>query len=442
MFEYVRLRNFKSFGDVLFNLLDKKETPKKLVLIYGENGIGKSNLASSFLFLSETLRTMDVRDILQKILLQDPESLNDEDFARFIRSRCKDMETLIKEAKMVESSDPMYLEFGFRLNNKPGKYILETNDNQIIHERLEYTLSKNRGAYYDISSNRTAINPTIFEGNDTLNEVKIACKKFWGKHSLLSILMHESDDKADQFIKEQLSVNFKTIISFLSKISCKVKFGSRQEYGVIGLPPEIFGNLEQGEIDISDEPALDKTEQMLTSLFKITYRDVDRAYYRRFLKDGRIRYELMLSKIIAGKVRDIGFSLESTGIQALVQQLPFMLVVIRGAVAIIDEFDTGLHDILAKNLITSLYEHIHGQLIVTTHSTLLMEAKELPKESIYVISESEFGNKQINCITHFDSKIHVNTNIRDQYLLGKYTGVPDDINIDFDALLNILESNN
>ena len=59
MFEYIRLKNFKSFGDIEFNLLDKKGNPKRLILLYGENGIGKSNLASAFFMLSETLRTMD-----------------------------------------------------------------------------------------------------------------------------------------------------------------------------------------------------------------------------------------------------------------------------------------------------------------------------------------------------------------------------------------------
>lgn len=50
MFEYIRLKNYKSFGDVDFNLLDKNKNPKKLILIFGENGIGKSNLASSFFY--------------------------------------------------------------------------------------------------------------------------------------------------------------------------------------------------------------------------------------------------------------------------------------------------------------------------------------------------------------------------------------------------------
>ena len=50
MFEYIKLKNFKSLKEVELNLLDKHNNPKKLILIYGENGIGKSNLASSFCY--------------------------------------------------------------------------------------------------------------------------------------------------------------------------------------------------------------------------------------------------------------------------------------------------------------------------------------------------------------------------------------------------------
>ena len=60
MFEYVKLKNFKSFENLEFDLTDRNNNPKKLILIYGENGIGKSNLASAFFMLSETLYMQDI----------------------------------------------------------------------------------------------------------------------------------------------------------------------------------------------------------------------------------------------------------------------------------------------------------------------------------------------------------------------------------------------
>lgn len=437
MFEYVRLKNFKSFGNIEFNLLDKKGNPKKMILLYGENGIGKSNLASAFFMLSETLRTMDVRDIMQSILSEKPDSLSDEEFARFFKMRYKDLETLIRENKMVASDEPMSMEFGFRINGKSGRYLLETNDTQIIHERLEYTLNKNKGVYFDITPEQTTISAKMFLEKNAYQEIKHSCLKYWGKHSLLSILMHESDDKADEYIKEKLTENFDCIMDFLSRISCKVKFGSRQERGIIGLPDEIFGDFDEGMISKEDEHLLDKTAKMLNIFFKSTYKDIKKVFYKRTTRENGIHYQLMQTKMIAGREREIEFSMESTGTQSLLQLLPFMLVVVEGSVAIIDEFDTGVHDLLVQSLVKSLYENLSGQLIMTTHNTLLMESG-IPKECIYVINELDDGDKEIQCITHYDNKIHVNTNIRDQYMSGKYKGIPEPNIINFISLLETL----
>ena len=190
-------------------------------------------------------------------------------------------------------------------------------------------------------------------------------------------------------------------------------------------------------MSISDEEILNKTEKMLTAFFTLTNRDIKKAYYKKNIIDEEINYSLILSKEIAGKIRDIDFSLESTGTQSIIQQLPFMLVAVKGSVAIIDEFDTGIHDLLVKSLINSLNNDINGQLILTTHNTLLMES-EIPKDSIYVINELSSNNKEIQCILHYDNKISNKNNIRNQYLLGKYSGIPDETNINFKELINMV----
>ena len=439
MFEYVKLKNFKSFGNIEFNLLDRNNRPKKMVLIYGENGIGKSNIASAFFMLSETLRTMDVRDIMESLLADDAERLNNsEEFKKYFRMRYKDIETLIKENKTVASTDSMLIEFGFRLNEKSGKYMLEMNDSQIIHERLEYILTQRRGIYFDITPEKVTISTRIFQDRSSYQAIKKACAKFWGKHSLLSILVHESDDKADNYIRDQIEFNFSVLLEFFSRVSCKIKIGSRQERGVIGLPPEILGEYENGQIARRDEEILNRTEKMLDAFLKLTYKDIVRAYYKRTYEKDLIQYQLVVAKNIAGKSRDIDFSMESTGTQFLVQQLPFMLVVVKGSVAVIDEFDTGIHDLLVKALATSLYDSIEGQLIMTTHNTLLMES-DIPKECIYVINEVDSGEKEIQCILHYNNKIGEKNNIRRQYLFGKYTGIPEEPTIDFKGLLNTLK---
>ena len=173
MFEYIKLKNFKSLKDVELNLLDKHNNPKKLILIYGENGIGKSNLASSFFMLSETLRTMDVRDIMEAFLSEKIDDIKNKDkIQKFLKFRYKDLETIIKENKTVSSNEPMYVEFGFNIGGKRGIYLLETDNSQIIHERLEFTITKRKGIYFDIIPSNISINEKIFLDKSSYQSIK------------------------------------------------------------------------------------------------------------------------------------------------------------------------------------------------------------------------------------------------------------------------------
>lgn len=438
MFEYIHLKNYKSFSDLTFNLQDHQNKPKQLALIYGDNGIGKSNLASAFIFLAESLRTMDARDLVQSLLSHAPEDLDKEDFTRFLKQRYRDMETLIASAKMVGTDEPMLLEFGFRLDGRKGKYSLEADNAQLIHERLEFTLSKNRGVYCDITPEKIKISSKIFLNAESYHEIQFACKKYWGKHSFLAILIHESQDKANTFIKDQLSMNLKNVLHFLNLISCQTNNGSAREHGIIGLPDKLNPELTRGDISIKNEDDLNRQEKMLDLFFHFISPDVKKVYYNKTRRKNEIHYNLRLIKHIAGMDRDLDFNMESTGTRSLVSLLPYMLMVAEGSTVIIDEFDTGLHDSLVRKLLYSLRNSISdGQIIMTTHNTYLMDSdisrsnkKEssaddgsippIPVDSLYVINEDSEGFKKIQCMVEYNprlKKMNRNTNVRNQYLL-------------------------
>mgnify|MGYP004563192303 FL=1 len=439
MFEYVELKNFKSFKDTRLSLLDRYNNPKKLVLIYGENGIGKSNIASSFFMLYETLKTMDVRDFMEALLSKNIDDIKySEEFKSILKTKYKDIEDIIRENKTVNSKEPMHVEFGFNINNKSGRYIIETDDNQYIYEKLEYTINKRRGIYFEITPSGISINEKIFLDKTSYINIQESVVKFWGKHSFLSILLHEVNDKSVQYFKDQISEPFNDVIEFLKSTSCKIKIGSQQERAILGCPKSILGDYINGYVCDLNKEILDKTEKMLTLFLKQTNKNIKKAYYKTQNIDNEIRYKLMVKNKICGELRDIDFSFESTGTQSIVEQLPFMLVSTMGNVSVLDEFDTGMHDVLVQNLITSLYHCINGQMILTTHNTSLMEL-DIPKDSIYVINETNDGNKEIECILSYDNKISDKNNVRKQYLGGKYSGIPNKSDIDFNELLDILK---
>ena len=85
----------------------------------------------------------------------------------------------------------------------------------------------------------------------------------------------------------------------------------------------------------------------------------------------------------------------------------------------------------------SIKDEITGQLIMTTHNTLLLEL--LPKECIYILSTDYNGNKAINSIKNYEIKIQKNNNARDLYFKGVFGGIPTTDFIDFEEIKYNLE---
>ena len=103
MFTRVKIKNYKSLINLDVDLSAKKKQPKPLVVIYGENGVGKSNFATAFCTLCESLRTMLARTKLQKLIDKDKLEglIYDEEFIKFIAENLKDTESIIKSCRQL-----------------------------------------------------------------------------------------------------------------------------------------------------------------------------------------------------------------------------------------------------------------------------------------------------------------------------------------------------
>ena len=87
MFTYIKLKNYKSLIELEVDLTKKENVPKKLISIYGENGVGKSNFVDSFYTLKKFTNSKIInknfeslaneRDLTEKNILDNPiDSLN------------------------------------------------------------------------------------------------------------------------------------------------------------------------------------------------------------------------------------------------------------------------------------------------------------------------------------------------------------------------------
>ena len=56
MITYVKMHNFMSFKDVLFDFRNGRKGAKKFISIYGENGSGKSNFVTCIDLLNILVR--------------------------------------------------------------------------------------------------------------------------------------------------------------------------------------------------------------------------------------------------------------------------------------------------------------------------------------------------------------------------------------------------
>lgn len=156
---------------------------------------------------------------------------------------------------------------------------------------------------------------------------------------------------------------------------------------MLGLPPEVLSELEEGNISVYKENILNRTENILNVFLKNIDTDIQKVYYEKSVAGMFIRYKLMVCRRINEVNRELPFSLESTGIQFMIQLLPFILNLQKGAVVIIDAFDIALCDDFVKKLIIFLRENLNGQLIITTCNKLVTKI-DIPQENIYFLYEN------------------------------------------------------
>ena len=440
MFTSIHLENYKTFSNLTVNLAQKSDIPKNLILLYGENGAGKSNFAAAFFTLAETMRTMDFRDFLQDFMSKNKEIAEDENFLKMLRSQFRDMEAIIQDVRAIGTIGNLVLDFCFLIDGKKGRYLMEMGEKEIVHERLEYTLEKNKGIYFDITPLEKKLNEKVFIDKTFLADINTSITKFWGKHSLLAILQHETGDKSQSYLDSAISKHFKTCLEDLLKLSCKVKFPNAPERGIVGLVHPILSELEGGEMKSDRLQELERAEAMLNCFLPKINTDIETVYYKKKPTENGERYELYTKQMISGKLCDIPFRLESTGTQSILELLPFFLIASTGSTVVIDELDTGIHDMRVRDLLLSVQSEISGQLIVTTHNTLLMDS-ELPASTFYIINKDTDGKRYISCITETVDRVHPNHNIQNRYLQGDYQGVPKSAKISLKELLDVLNKN-
>lgn len=431
MFTKITLENFRSFDHIVFDLTEKGNVPKHLAVLYGENGAGKSNLMSAFVLLPELTRTMDVRDAYERLLTRDA-IFQDEKMEKVMREQMRhslrDMSAIIKNYRMIDCEDPIVAEYEFNINGNNGCYRVEFGQDEIVHERLEYVLNRRRGLYFDCSSDGILINDTVIQGTngkDFLVDVKETAKRYWGKHSLLAILLYEMKDKSNAFGRDNVTENFNTVLREFRGLSCAVSMGNKSWEG-LSSKLQVLKRPLQGHLSLRRETELDYASDFFTQLFTSVDLSVRKIFYKKEFHDDEIYYKLIEEKYIAGNYRRIDFERESAGNCQLLNISCYLLTACMGGVVILDEAEANIHDLLFQKLLEEIRPILKGQVIMTTHNTMLMEAS-FAREATYILSvdPDNPSDKKIRCISDYRKRTYAANNIRNKYLNCEYGGVPE-----------------
>lgn len=441
MFTYVKAKNFKSLKDIEFNLNKTKTKTNQFISIYGENGSGKTNIVELFKLLQQSImsRATDIAmNKMPKEFWKIQEEMSDQ-LPTEIRQIFQ-LSFNLKEYRMLDEEEATEIEYGFKINNKDGFYYIKFDD-EIIEEKLYYMAGKQRAYLFQINKENNKItknlNKNIFINEKYNEELIDGIDKYWGKYTFLSLLSFETIEKNKDYIDNNISKNIIEVIDRVWLMTVHV------DKGALKIIPDGFvkvrklNNIQKGIVKKDKLPEIKKYENVLNIFFTQAYADIKEVKYEINEKEDRIHYELYFNKMIGGQIKSIPSRLESDGTRRILNQFDTIIGSLLGETVIIDEIDNGIHDVLMKNIIMSIKDEITGQLIITTHNTLLLEI--LPKENIYILSTDYNGNKTINSIKEYGIKIQKNNNARDLYFKGVFGGIPTTNYIDFEEIKYALE---
>lgn len=434
MFTYVNLKKFKSFGDIRFDFKKTQKETKKFVAIYGENGSGKSNFVSVFELIGFTINSFALSN-LHAMLSDNQESFSGLVPRDQIQSAIKMLSTSLSDFRMIGCDEATTVELGFNIGGVDGYYKFSFKE-EFISEELYYLCGKKRGKMFSINSENgiREINKSVFSPEYSKDFDK-ELDKYWGKHSFLGIFVHEISEKNRSFIDANVSEDFTKVYFELNcvHVSCTKNNAQMRMGAVKNSPYNLFPSP-----DVPIEIIIERNERLLNDLFCQLYSDIKEIYYEKNIPDNSKLPPLHVKKIIAGEVRDVLFDYESSGTKRILELVDAIIAVMNGYTVIYDEIDNGIHDLLTTTIITSLVNSAPGQLIITTHNTLLLES--IDPQSAYVIYVDCDGNKESRCIADYGERIQKTNNMRNLYLKGMYGGIPYTSEIDFSYFVNNSES--
>ena len=412
----ISVKNFKSFKDMAVLSMEPsadKELPGNLTLIgknrclntiaiFGANAAGKSNIFAALTAAILLIRKSNSRQVIDPLLEIIPFKFDEESIRK---------PTTFEFVFIAEGKKYVY---GFSATQKAVQreylYVFNSSKASTIFERTDVNTYK-----FTSPALKRELQP-LTERN-TENKLFLATATAWNcEATRIPYLWFETKINTYSIDSDQL-------ISQTAPMFDNDADNSLRKFTNMILH-EADINIDDFNIefkDISQEQFLQQVPQELRGLISTIPAAMNKA----------VKIETVHSIVDDGIAKQYNLSLmeESQGTRNLFLFSPVLKRAFEtGETLCIDEFDASLHPMLVRYLF-SLFNNpdinkAHAQLIVSSHSLVLMSLKNLRRDQIYFVEKDrKTGKSELYSLDEFSPRKE--EDVRKAYMLGRYGSIPD-----------------
>ena len=365
----------------------QKQKVLKAAAIFGSNAAGKSNIFKALTAAILMVRFSSTRQVGDPIMYAVPFAFSEE---------------TIKQ--------PCSFEFVFLKDNKKYVYGFSATSEKITNEYL-----------YVYNSSRAT---TIFERNEsdeyTFTSSAVAKR-------LKPITIHNTENKL--FLATATSWNYEGTRDVLMWFMNGINVYSPDYKQMLNITGPLFEQDTDASLRTFTNGILREADINITD-YNVESRDLAISSPQPGMNVGGKEYTITtLHKVEDGKTYSLNLRDESNGTINLFFFAPIIKRAFEtGETLCIDEFDESLHPLLVQYLI-SLFNNPeinkkNAQLIVSTHTSGLLNLKHLRRDQIYFVEK----NNRTGCSTLYsldEFSPRTREDIQKAYLLGRYGSIPN-----------------
>ena len=377
------VKNFKSFKDMAVLSMEPsadKELPDNLTLIeknrclntiaiFGANAAGKSNVFTALTAAILLVRRSNSRQIIDPLLEIIPFKFDEEYLYVFNSAKASTIfeRTDVNTYKFTSPALKRELQPLTERNTENKLFLATATAWNCEATRIPYLWFETKINTYSIDSDQLISQTAPMFDNDADNSLR----KF------TNMILHEADINIDDF-----NIEFKDI---------------SQEQFLQQVPQELRGL-------ISTIPAAMNKVVKIETVHSIVDDGIAKQYNLSLMEESQGTRNLFLFSPVLKRAFETGETL------------------------CIDEFDASLHPMLVRYLF-SLFNNpdinkAHAQLIVSSHSLVLMSLKNLRRDQIYFVEKDrKTGKAELYSLDEFSPRKE--EDVRKAYMLGRYGSIPD-----------------